>query len=205
MGALITRIFKWRVGAKWYAFAVAYMAIIKLVVALSHRVIFGKWPLFGHELPGVILIAIVISTPMQAGEEIGWRGYALPHMATRMGFGWASVVLGVVWGCWHLPLFFLAGADKYGQSFPFFLLGVTALSVAVAWLYVHTSGSLLLTMLMHSAVNQTIGMVSDVTPNAHSVFSLKSSPAFFLTALFLWISAVYFLVRMPKAQFWRAA
>ncbi|HLJ41310.1 MAG TPA: CPBP family intramembrane glutamic endopeptidase [Candidatus Acidoferrales bacterium] len=200
---LLRRVFEWRVALRWYVFAVVYMAAIKLAVALTHRIIAGTWPTFGHELPGIIVIAIIISTPAQAGEEIGWRGYALPRLAARWGFGGASVVVGLFWACWHLPLFFLPGADKYGQSFPLFLLGTTALSVAIAWLYVHTNGSLLLTMLMHSAMNQTIGIIPDTLANATNPFALRASPEFLLTVTFLWITAAYFLVRMPKAELLR--
>ncbi len=112
----------------------------------------------------------------------------------------ASVLLGLIWACWHLPLFFVPGIDNYGQSFPIFVLGVTALSVAITWLYAHTNGSLLLTMLMHSAVNQTLGIVPSAVANAANPFALSASLAAWLTGAFLWITAVYFLVRMPKAE-----
>jgi hypothetical protein len=52
----------------------------------------------------------------------GWRGYALPRLAERFGLGGASVVLGVLWATWHLPLFFFPGADTENQSFPVYLL-----------------------------------------------------------------------------------
>ncbi len=94
--ALLRRLFEWRVGAQWYVFAVSYMAAIKLAVALVHRVITGSWPRFGNEAWYVIVVAIVISTPVQAGEEIGWRGYALPRLAARFGFARASVLLGLI-------------------------------------------------------------------------------------------------------------
>ncbi len=204
VSVLLRRVFEWRVALRWYVFAAVYMAAIKLAVALTHRIIAGTWPSFGHELPGIIVIAIIISTPAQAGEEIGWRGYALPRLAARWGFGGASVVVGLAWACWHLPLFFLPGADKYGQSFPLFVLGTTALSVAIAWLYVRTNGSLFLTMLMHSAVNQTIGIIPDTLANAANPFALRASPTFLLTVTFLWITAAYFLIRMPRAELLRA-
>ncbi len=198
--ALLRRVFEWRMDGRWYLFAVGYMAVIKLTVALAHRAITGSWPRFGNEAWYVIVIAIVLSTPVQAGEEIGWRGYALPRLAARFGFARASVLLGLIWACWHLPLFFLPGADTYGQFFPIWVLGLTALSVAIAWLYAHTNGSLLLTMLMHSAVNQTIGIVPDAEPNATNPFLLSASLAYLLTVGFLCVLAVYFLARMPKAE-----
>jgi hypothetical protein len=111
-----------------------------------------------------------------------------------------SLLLGAIWAVWHLPLFFLPRADTYAQSFPVYLLGVTALSVAIAWLYAHTNGSLLLTMLMHSAVNQVIGIVSDILAPGEKPFALGASLAFVLTVAWMWITAVYFIVRMPKAQ-----
>jgi len=202
--ALLRRLFEWRVGARWYLFAIGYMAAIKLTVALVHRVITGLWPRFGNEAWYVIVAAIVISTPVQAGEEIGWRGYALPRLAARLGLARASVLLGVIWATWHLPIFFVPGVDNYGQSFPVFLLEVPALSVAIAWLYAHTNESLLLAMLMHSAVNQTLGIVPSAVASAANPFALSPSLVAWLTAAFLWITAVYFLVRMPKPEPQRA-
>ena len=78
--ALLSRLFQWQVSARWYLFAVGYMAAIKLTVALVHRVATGAWPRFGDEPWYLMLAATVFSTVIggQAGEEIGWRGYALP-------------------------------------------------------------------------------------------------------------------------------
>ncbi len=200
--ALLRRLIQWQVGARWYVFAVGYMAAIKLAVALVHRVATGAWPRFGQESWFVIMAATVFSTVIggQAGEEIGWRGYALPRLAARLGLGRGSVLLGLIWACWHLPLFFIPGIDNYGQSFPLFLLQVTALSVAIAWLYGHTKGSLLLVMLMHSAVNQSKDIVPSAVPGATNPFALSTSLVAWLTLALLWISAGYFLVRMPKTE-----
>ena len=160
----------------------------------------GSWPRFGAEHWYIIVVAITISTPVQAGEEVGWRGYALPRLAGRFGFARAGLLLGVIWSAWHLPIFFLPGADKYGQSFPVWTLQVVALSVAITWLYAQTRGSLLLTMLLHSAVNQTVGIVPSANPNPGNPFSLGVSLVMWLTAALLWITALYFLVRMPKVE-----
>ncbi|MBI3981485.1 MAG: CPBP family intramembrane metalloprotease [Gemmatimonadetes bacterium] len=119
---------QWQVRGRWYVFAVGYMAALKLAVALLHRVALGNWPRFGQEAWYVIAVAIVFSTPVQAGEEIGWRGYALPRVAARFGLARASVLLGVIWAVWHLPLFFISGTDTFGQSFPVYLLQVTSVS-----------------------------------------------------------------------------
>lgn len=201
--ALLRRVFDTQVAARWYLFAIGYMAAIKLAVALVHRAGTGAWPRFGQEPWYIIAAAILISTPVQAGEEIGWRGFALPRLAARMGLARASLVLGVIWATWHLPLFFIPGIDNYGQSFLVFLLQVTALSVAMAWLYGHTHGSLLLVMLMHSAVNQTKDIVPSAVPGATNPLAPSGSPVAWLTLTLLWICAGYFLVRMPMDRIQR--
>jgi membrane protease YdiL (CAAX protease family) len=198
--ALLRRILQWQVGTRWCLFAIAYLPAIKLSVALVHRVMTGSWPRFGTEPWYIIMVAIAVSTPVQAGEEIGWRGYALPRLAAHFGFARASILLGLIWSAWHLPIFFLPGADKYGQSFPVWTLQVVALSVAITWLYAHTNGSLLLAMLMHSAVNQTVGIVPSASATPGNPFSLSVSLVMWLTAAFLWITALYFLVTMPKTE-----
>jgi CAAX protease family protein len=194
--ALLRRTVKWSVGVRWYVFALVYMAAIKLAVAVLLRIANGTWPAFGQEPVYIMALAIPFSTPVQAGEEIGWRGYALPRLSAHLGLSSASVVLGVIWACWHLPFFFISGTDKSGQSFPVYLLSVTALSVAMAWLYWRTNGSLLLTMLMHSAVNNTKDIVPSAVSGATNAFSLGSSRVAWLTVAILWICAVYFLIRM---------
>src|SRR5947209_6867182 len=111
VSALVDRLFQWQVGARWFAFAVGYMAAVKLAATLLHRVALGIWPRFGDTPWYFLVVAVAVSTPVQAGEEIGWRGYALPRLAARLGFARGSVVLGIIWALWHIPLFFIPGVD----------------------------------------------------------------------------------------------
>lgn len=196
--ALLGRILKWDVGARWYLFAIAFVPAIKLTVALVHRVVTGSWPRFGTEPVYLMLASLLISTWVQAGEEIGWRGYALPRLSERFGLGPASIVLGVIWATWHLPIFFFPVGDLLGQSFPLYLLQVTAISVAMAWLYWRTGGSLLLVMLLHAAVNNLKDIVPSATLGATNPFVLNASLVGWLTVAFLWIPAGYFLFQMRK-------
>jgi uncharacterized protein len=197
--ALLARVVRWRVRARWYVFAIAFIPAVELSVALVHRAATGTWPPFGPT-PGYVMAgAILVSTWVQAGEEIGWRGYALPRLSDRIGLAPASIVLGIAWAVWHLPLFFFfPAADTFGQSFPLYLLQVTAISVAAAWLYWRTGGSLLLVMLLHAAVNNTKDIVLSAVPGAANAFALSTSFAAWLTVAFLWMTAAYFLVRMSR-------
>lgn len=206
--ALLRRTVKWSVGGRWYVFAIGYMAAIKFAAALLLRTATGAWPAFGQEPLYIIPIAILFSTPVQAGEEIGWRGYALPRLSAHLGLSSASIVLGIIWACWHLPFFFFSGTDKSGQSFPVYLLSVTAISVAMAWLYWRANGSLLLTMLMHAAVNNTKDIVPSAVSAATNAFSFSSSRVAWLSVAILWVCAAYFLVRMRGVKLqdgWQAA
>jgi len=171
-----------------------------VAVALVHRAATGAWPRFGDTPLYIMVLAIAISTWVQAGEEVRWRGYALPRMAARLGLARASLLLGVIWAVWHLPLFFIPAGDTYGQSFPVFLLQVTALSVAMAWLYWKTGGSLLLTMILHAAVNNTKDIVPSVVPAATNPWTLSGSLVAWLTIVLLWLCAPYFLVWMRTAE-----
>ena len=196
--ALLGGVLRWRVATRWYVFALAYIPAIKLTVALAHRLAAGAWPRFGDEPWYAILAAISFSTPFQAGEEIGWRGYALPRLAARFGLGRASILLGLIWACWHLPQFFIPEADTYGQSFLVYVLQVTALSVAMAWLYARTNGSLLLVMLLHAAVNNAKDIVPSALLGATNTFGLSASLVAWLTVALLWMCAAYFLATMRR-------
>lgn len=196
--ALLDRLWIANVGVRWYVFAVAYIAVAKLATALAHRMLLGAWPMFGTTAWYVMLAAIPFSTPVQAGEELGWRGYALPRLSARFGMGPASVLLGLVWAVWHLPLFYIPNTDTTGQPFLPYAVAVTALSVAMAWLWGHTRGSLLLVMLMHAAINNTAGVVPSAVVADGSPTALSASPVAWLTGVVLWIPAMYFSWRMPR-------
>jgi hypothetical protein len=86
-----------------------------------------------------------------------------------------------------------------GQSFPLYMLGTMAISVAMAWLYWRTGGSLLMTMLMHAAVNDTSEIVPTRTDGAAHPFSLNASLVAWLAVGFMWIVAIWCLSRMRRS------
>jgi membrane protease YdiL (CAAX protease family) len=126
---LLQGVVRWQVAGRWYVFAISYTIFIKLSAAVIYRLVTGSWPPLDATPLYVLPFAVLLSTPVQSGEEIGWRGYALPRLAARFGLASASVLLGVVWALWHLPLFFFREADTYHRSFLLFLVQVTALFI----------------------------------------------------------------------------
>ncbi|HET9325469.1 MAG TPA: CPBP family intramembrane glutamic endopeptidase [Candidatus Eisenbacteria bacterium] len=194
---LVDPVFRGSLKPGWYAFAILFLISVKLLAALVVRLWTGAWPAFQTEALFLIPFAIVFSAPIQAGEEIGWRGYALPRLASRIGLRGASVVLGLLWAAWHVPLFFARGADTYQHSFWVYMLTVVGLSVAMAWLYART-GSLWIVMVMHAAVNNTKDIVPSATSVGQGVFGWSASPMSWATVGILSIATLALLARMPK-------
>jgi membrane protease YdiL (CAAX protease family) len=105
--------------------------------------------------PNAFLIGILFGLPAGFFEEIGWMGYAFPRMRDRMGPLKASIILGLLWSVWHLPVIdYLGTATPHGSYWlPFFLAftaAMTAVRVIIAWVYMHT-GSVLLAQLLHAS------------------------------------------------------
>jgi membrane protease YdiL (CAAX protease family) len=160
--AILDRYRLWRVGIGWYAAAIlltpgltALSLSVTALVDPGFRVPADS-PL-GDMLSGGPIWVLVLTLPMQfAGmmfsspllEEYGWRGYALPALQERMAALPAAVVLGLLWGVWHLPLMV-----AYGQAVVPYLAVITAHSILAAWLVNATGGSMLIAMLFHASLN----------------------------------------------------
>ncbi|MBD5788242.1 CPBP family intramembrane metalloprotease [Cellulosimicrobium terreum] len=96
------------------------------------------------------MLAVLAVGPV---EEIGWRGYALPLLQRRFTPLIASLVLGALWGLWHLPAFLFSGTAQGGWSVWPFLLGALALSVLMTGMFNASRGSILIPVLVHFQLN----------------------------------------------------
>ena len=105
------------------------------------------------------LLATVIGVGI--GEEPGWRGFALPHMQKQYGPLWGTLLLGVLWSCWHLPDFLTASKGggegtswtTFLTNFPIFTLAVVSLAVIMTWIFNNSKGSLFIAVLAHASVD----------------------------------------------------
>jgi CAAX protease family protein len=151
---------RWRVGSKWYL-AAAYLLWGPLLFTLIYLAL-------GFEPPGMQtgltvsaavgqLIFNLFSGPLS--EEAGWRGFALPRLQQQYNALVSSLILGVIWCCWHIPLYFLPGSSQRGIPFPIYLMMVVTLGVYFTWLYNNTRGSLIITVLAHFCFNVTGGFI----------------------------------------------
>ena len=100
-----------------------------------------------------LLVSQVFLDPGALGEELGWRGFALPRLLERLSPVWASLGLGTIWFVWHLPAFFVAGTPQDALSLPAFGVSALSLSVLATWLFQNSGGSVLPSLLMHLTAN----------------------------------------------------
>jgi uncharacterized protein len=156
---LLRRLLMWRVGVGWYVAVVLVSALMLGAVGLS-VLLGGDAPDVAVTIPGVVFLLVFSIFPGSAGgEEIGWRGFALPHLQRPRSALAASLVLGVAWGVWHLPLFLIGQDFRPLSLFAPFALAVIASSVFYTWMYNGTGGSLLIVVLFHAASNLPLTVV----------------------------------------------
>ena len=153
------------IGPRWFLVIVLIPVGVTVVAALGAGLLGGPAVAWGEAVsafgadPLALLLALFFATLPPILEELGWRGYALDRLQLDRSALGASLVLGVVWAVWHLPLFFVEGSfqrEVVGfatTGFWLFMLGVVALSVVFTWVYNHTARSVLGVILLHGWVN----------------------------------------------------
>ncbi len=159
---LLGRLLHARIGLRWYLAVVALTMLAPLAVGMS-ILMGGDTPVVDNTVFGVLfLFAFMIFPGSALGEELGWRGFVLPRMQARHSALKASLLIGILWGPWHLPLW-LTGSEGHPISlYVPFVVAVIASSVFYTWLYNNTGGSLLIVVLYHAASNLPITVL--ITP-----------------------------------------
>lgn len=113
----------------------------------------------GPSLVSLPLLLLVLSLTDGLGEELAWQGFALPRHIALV----ASLILGVLWAVWHLPLLWTEGVTLYQQPLWLLLADVTAESILFTWVFLHTRGSVLLAILLHASTNFVSSTIPSVT------------------------------------------
>jgi uncharacterized protein len=173
---VIARYKIWRVELKWYFISIFLVITISLV-SLLLQTVFLDTPLGkGHALydmyqgMGLALLAVlplvyvaqIFTSPLL--EEFGWRGYLQPHLQKIFGVLSASIIIGVIWGFWHLPLIF-----AYGHNLVIAIVSIVCHSILMGWILNSTKGSMLMMLLFHASINVGVNMLS---PGHESVIML---------------------------------
>jgi membrane protease YdiL (CAAX protease family) len=180
------RLVRWRVAWQWYLVVVLGPAVFSVAVAAVYALLGRSWaaaapPALRSEGSLVLLplFLLVLFVTDGLGEELAWRGFALPRLLTTYNALVASLILGVLWAAWHLPLVWTEVAPLYQQPLWLLLLDMTAKSVLFTWVFLHTRGSVLLAALLHATTN--LFVVSPVVAEGAGVALLL------LAALAKWV------------------
>jgi hypothetical protein len=149
-------------GARWWVATLALPPALLGAMYAGYRLLGGPHnttatvdmlAAAGTEAFFIVPIMALVIVAFAYGEEAGWRGYLLPRLEARWGALTASLLLGVVWFLWHVPLLFLPG-DRNG-AMPLALMAtfILASSVMYTWLFNSTGGSVLAVTLLHGGLN----------------------------------------------------
>ncbi|MFN0284121.1 MAG: CPBP family intramembrane glutamic endopeptidase [Kineosporiaceae bacterium] len=164
LAELARRTVRWRIGWRWWIVAVSPLGFLAVALvgiraagrdlpAAADFGLFSGTPAVG--LGGVFLMITFVGA---LGEEVGWRGYALPQLQRRFAPLTATLVLAPLWAGWHLPQFFVIQTYRdFGPvEYVGMVLGLTCGAVVLTWLYNRSGGSVLAVIVWHGVYN-TVG------------------------------------------------
>ena len=172
------------------------LLMVAVAIAISAGALGAAAPVVSAAVLGRIVTEFVrilfLGGPLE--EELGWRGYLLPRLQSGRTAWGASLVLGLAWGLWHIPLYFVMGTGQYetaasigaGFAIGAFVVWTIGLSVLFTWLFNQTGGSLIVVILFHAAVN-----IAAFVPSAVG----STGAASFLYPLVTWVVALIVAAR----------
>src|SRR4051794_27310024 len=185
---LLRRLLIGRVNIGWYAAIVALTALPVVAVWVS-TLLGAPTPILAVTVPAVVVTFLFSIFPGSAmGEELGWRGFALPRLQAGRSALVASLIVGGVWGTYHLPLFLLGASNRPLSLFPPFALSCVIMSVFYTWMYNGTGGSLFMVVLLHATTNLPLSIV-------YAPLEERVVPLFWLFDAILALAAVVLIAR----------
>ncbi|HVW15380.1 MAG TPA: type II CAAX endopeptidase family protein [Mucilaginibacter sp.] len=180
--ALLGRYKILRFHAGWYIFAVLFVPLL-FILALAADSVF-----FHTEFKNLLVTGSPIIGPVSfiwlifinSGEEIGWRGFALPRLQKLLKSPiYASLILGIFWSLWHLPIYLVPGQSSI--PLPLFLFFTIGLSFIYTLVFNQTRGSLFSVVLLHAS--------TDVIPRIFNI-TLFSARTWLIFGIMTWVSVI---------------
>ena len=157
---LLHRIVLWRVGLRWYLFALigipVVMALGTLILPEGLASLLGLGPWYVLTYLSTYVLVVLLGGPLF--EEPGWRGFALPRLQPLHGPLVGTIILGLLWALWHLPEFLVpAWAESSGGSSLLaivkFVLIAIAFAIVTTWVFNNTKGSVFMSILVHASID----------------------------------------------------
>jgi membrane protease YdiL (CAAX protease family) len=166
LGTLLQRLLIVRVGIQWYLIALLLpvailLAALGIHLALGGSVAWGVTTTLDSLIPAgispwlLVLPVFLLQGLILMGEELGWRAFALPRLQSMDNALISSLILGVIWGVWHLPMAFAPRTGALISQVPLLLFGIDILAstFVYTWVFNNTRGSVLLVLLLHASTN----------------------------------------------------
>jgi CAAX protease family protein len=157
---LLRRIVLWRVGLRWYLFALigipVVMALGTVILPEGLSSLLGLGPGYLLTYLSTYVLVVILGGPLF--EEPGWRGFALPRLQPLHGPLMGTLILGLLWALWHLPEFLVPSwaASSGGSSFlaivKFVVIAVT-FAIVTTWVFNNTKGSVFMAILVHASID----------------------------------------------------
>lgn len=191
--AFSQRLTDWHISPGWYVAALSLPLPITLFRSYLEQSLGASGEIVFQPISVLGLIVFVLV----AGEEIGWRGFALPRLVPRFGALGGSVIVGVLWAFWHLPLFYMPTMPQYGGPFLPYTGYTVALSMILTVLAAGTRGSVVIATLFHGAVN-TFGLTN--TAAGHDLRGYSNALSYGVAGVILFAVARYWRTRRGVAR-----
>jgi membrane protease YdiL (CAAX protease family) len=185
--SLLSRIVRWRVAPIWYGVALLGPIVLALSGMALHVVLGGRPPNL-LAMIGALVTTLYMLIQVGIGEEIGWRGYALPKLQSGYSALVSSVILGGIWALWHLPLFFNPDSGYSNTPFWAFLIFILPVSILITWIFNSTGGSVLMIMILHAVTNASTGPLWRAIPEGAT--AVGNTNLYLYQAAVLWIGAI---------------
>jgi uncharacterized protein len=170
------RCVNWRVDWRWFALAFVFPPVVMVLALGLHIGSGGALPAFpaaAHIQLAIANFGFVLLIGGPLGEEFGWRGYLTPALRSWMDWRAASLIVGVIWGLWHLPLFFMAETAQAHMPIAVFMINILAGSVLFGWLFERSQGSVLPAIVAHTSLNTWAGLLGIVpTPQSGQPYAI---------------------------------
>ena len=198
--SVLSQIVRWRVAPFWYGVALLGPIVVQLVAMALHVVLGGQPPDLSAMvgvLPTVLVSFVYMLIQVGIGEEVGWRGHALPKLQAVYSALLSSVVLGVIWTLWHQPLFFNPATGYSITPFWVFLIFMLPVSILITWVFNSTAGSVSIIMILHAMLNASGSPLWRAIPDystREATTTAVTTHLYLVQAAVLWVAAVAVLV-----------
>ena len=198
--SLLAQGLRWRFDWQWYGVVLGLPPVIfglALLLHISMGATASRFLWIDNWLwePLTFIFILLAGVPLALGEELGWRGFLLPVLQSRLNALWASVCVGVIWTFWHLPLFFIPDQIQHQLPFPLYILHVVALAIIFTWVYNSTQGSVLSATILHTLIDAW-GVLTVLPQNLGSLrpFAISNLLLWLMTILIIWRAGATHLI-----------